>query len=61
MVNKVLTHASFGCSGIEPVRYAQIDLGIIDPRTNRLIRFVPPRSDRKKAKQPKRLLPMYPV
>ena len=23
------------------VRYAEIDLGIIDPRTNRLIRFVP--------------------
>ena len=43
------------------VRYAQIDLGIIDPRTNRLIRFVPPRSDRKRANKPKRLLPMYPV
>ena len=43
------------------VRYAQIDLGIIDPRTNHLIRFVPPRSGRHKAKQPKRLLPMYPV
>ncbi len=43
------------------VRYAQIDLGIIDPRTNRLIRFVPPRSGRYKANQPQRLSPMYPV
>ena len=43
------------------VRYATIDLGIIDPRRNRLIRFVPPRSDRKRANKPERLLPMYPV
>ena len=40
------------------VRYANNDLGIIDPRSNRLIRFVPPRSDRKRANKPKRLLPM---
>lgn len=43
------------------VRYANIDLGIIDTRTNRLIRFVPPQADRKRANKPKRLLPMYPV
>jgi len=40
------------------VRYAQIDLGIIDPKVNRLIRFVPPRSGRNKANKPRRLSPM---
>ena len=43
------------------VRYANIDLGIIDPRRNRLIRFVSPKADRKRANKPERLLPMYPV
>lgn len=43
------------------VRYANIDLGIIDPSRNRLIRFVPPKADRKRANKPERLLPMYPV
>ncbi len=47
--------------GVWLVRYAEIDLGIIDPRTNRLIRFVPARSGRHKANQPQRLSPMYPV
>ena len=40
------------------VRYAQIDLGIIDPKRNRLIRFVPPRSGRHKANKQRRLSPM---
>ena len=40
------------------VRYAQIDLGIIDPKSHRLIRFVPPRSGRHKANKPRRLSPM---
>ena len=40
------------------VRYAQIDLGIIDPKRNRLIRFVPPRSRRHKANKARRLSPM---
>lgn len=43
------------------VRYANIDLGLIDPRRNHLIRYVPPQSDRKSANKPKRLLPMYPI
>ena len=40
------------------VRYAQIDLGIIDTKTSRLIRFVPPRSGRHKANKARRLSPM---
>lgn len=48
-------------SGEWLVRYANIELGIIDPRRNRLIRFVPPKADRKRANKPERLLPMYPV
>ena len=40
------------------VRYASIDLGIIDPKRNRLIRFQPPRANRKKANKPERLSPM---
>jgi transposase InsO family protein len=43
------------------LRYAHIDLGIIDPKTNRLIRFVPPRSGQHKANKPRRLSPIYPV
>lgn len=40
------------------VRYAHIDLGIIDPKKHRLIRFVPPRSGRHKANKPRRLSAM---
>ena len=40
------------------VRYAHIDLGIIDPTTSRLIRFVPPRSGRHKTNKTRRLSPM---
>ncbi len=40
------------------VRYGQIDLGIIDPKKHRLIRFVPPRSGRHKTNKPRRLSPM---
>lgn len=40
------------------VRYAQIDLGIIDPKRNRLIRFVPPRPGRHKANKARRPSPM---
>ena len=43
------------------VRYAHLDLGIIDPRRYRLIRFVPPRSGRHKANTPRTLSPMCPV
>ncbi len=47
--------------GLWLVRCATIDLGIIVPRRNRLIRFVPPRADRKRANEPERLLSLYPV
>jgi hypothetical protein len=40
------------------VRYARIDLGIIDTKTHRLIRFVAPRSGRHKANQARRLSPL---
>jgi len=40
------------------VRYSSIDLGIIDQRNSRLIRFVPPRSGRHKASSPTRLSAM---
>ncbi len=40
------------------VRYAQIDLGIIDPKRHRLIRFVAPRSGRHKANKARRLSAM---
>ncbi len=40
------------------VRYAQIDLGIIDPKRHRLIRFVAPRSGCHKANKARRLSPM---
>ena len=43
------------------VRYAHIDLGIIDLTSNRQIRFVSPRSGRHKANNPSRLSPMFPV
>lgn len=43
------------------VRYAQLDLGIIDDRSNRLIRFVPTGSGRHEANDTRTLLPMYPV
>ena len=40
------------------VRSARIDLGIIDTKRHRLIRFVPPRSGRHKANKARRLSPM---
>ena len=40
------------------VRYANIDLGIIDPKRRRLIRFVPPRSGRHETDIPRTLSPM---
>ena len=40
------------------VRYARIDLGIIDTKNHRLIRFVAPRSGRHKTNRPRRLSPM---
>ena len=40
------------------VRYAQIDLGIIDTKAHRLIRFVAPRSGRHKTNKARRLSPM---
>jgi transposase InsO family protein len=43
------------------VRYAQIDLGIIDAKKHRLIRFVPPRSGRHQTDTPRTLSPIYPV
>ncbi len=43
------------------VRYAKIDLGILDLKRKRLIRFFPPRSGRKEATGPQKLLPIYPV
>lgn len=40
------------------VRYGRIDLGILDCKRKRLVRFFPPRSGRKKAYGPTRVLPM---
>ena len=40
------------------VRYAHIDLGIIDPKRHRLIRFAAARSGRREANTPRTLLPM---
>ncbi len=40
------------------VRNAHTDLGIIDTKRQRLIRFLPPRGARKRANKAKRLSPM---
>jgi len=40
------------------VRYAHIDLGIIDAKRHRLVRFIPDRGDRKKANAPRTLSPI---
>jgi len=40
------------------VRYANIDLGIIDTKRSKLIRFVSPRSGRPGKNKPKKLSPM---
>ena len=40
------------------VRYAEIDLGIIDTKRRRLIRFQPPKGARKHENKARRLSPM---